>query len=171
MIKFLSILTMMGFAAAAVAGAPATGDGLLEKLAQGGITEVQAGKLALTKATAPGVKAFAGMMVEDHSAANEKVKALAATRSLTLPATPSEAQQETMKVLHAKSGPQFDQTYLAAQVKAHEETVAMLKSEIANGQDAATKSLARELLPTVESHLKEAYRLAGTEERSAAVPQ
>ena len=46
----------------------------------------------------------------------------------------------------------------------------MLKSEIANGQDAETKSLARELLPTVEKHLKEAYRLAGKEERAAELP-
>ena len=169
--KLLSSLLLTLVAASAWAAPPATGDAMLEKLAQGGMTEVEAGKLALTKASAPGVKEFAEMMVKDHSASNEKVKALAATRNLTLPKTPSEAQQDTMKTLHAKTGAQFDQTYLAAQVKAHEETVAMLKAEIASGQDAEARSLARELLPTVETHLKEAYRLAGKEERAAELPK
>jgi putative membrane protein len=168
--KMLHSLLMMGVAATAFAGPPATGEGLLEKLAQGGMTEVEAGQLAQTKATAPGVQEFAEMMVKDHSASNEKVRTLAAARNLALPKTPSEAQQDTLKTLHAKDGAQFDQAYLAAQVKAHEETVAMLKSEIASGQDPETKSLARELLPTVERHLKEAYRLAGKEEREAELP-
>jgi len=167
--KMLSSLLLTLVAGTAIAAPPATGDGMLEKLAQGGLTEVEAGKLALTKSTTPGVKEFAEMTVKDHSAALEKVKAVAAARNVTLPKTPSEAQQDTMKALHARTGAHFEQAYLAAQVKAHEETVAMLKSEIASGQDAETKSLARELLPTVETHLKEAYRLAGKEERAAEI--
>lgn len=169
--KLLISLLMTLVAGTAMAATPATGNAMLEKLAQGGMTEVEAGKLALNKSTNPGVKEFAEMMVKDHSASNEKVKALAAARNLALPKTPSEAQQDTMKALHARTGAHFEQAYLAAQVKAHEETVAMLKSEIASGQDAQTKSLARELLPTVEAHLKEAYRLAGKEERAAELPQ
>jgi hypothetical protein len=43
----------------------------------------------------------------------------------------------------------------------------MLKAEIATGRDAETKALARELLPTVESHLAEARGLAGKDERAA----
>ena len=169
--KLLFSLLMTLVAGTAMAATPATGNAMLEKLAQGGMTEVEAGKLALNKSTTPGVKEFAEMMVKDHSASNEKVKALAATRKLTLPKAPSEAQQDTMKALHARTGAHFEQAYLAAQVKAHEETVAMLKSEIASGQDAETKSLARELLPTVERHLKEAYRLAGKEERESEMPK
>jgi putative membrane protein len=168
--KMLSSLLMIFVAGSAIAASPPTGNGVLEKLAQGGMTEVEAGKLAQTKATTPGVKEFAEMLVKDHTAANEKVKSLAAARKFKLPSAPSAAQQDMMKTLHARSGAHFDQAYLAAQVKAHEETVAMLKSEIASGQDAETKSLARELLPTVEKHLKEAYRLAGKEEREAELP-
>ena len=168
--KMLSSLILMGIAATALAGSPPTGSGLIEKLAEGGMTEVEAGKLALAKSTVAAVKEFAEMMVKDHGAANEKVKALAAARNLTLPKTPSDMQLETLKTLRQKTSPEFEQTYLAAQVKAHEETVAMLKSEIANGQDSETKALARELLPTVETHLKEAYRLAGKEERAAQLP-
>ena len=42
------------------------------------------------------------MLVKDHTAANEKVKSLAAARNLTLPKTPSDAQQDTMKTCCAK---------------------------------------------------------------------
>jgi putative membrane protein len=159
--KILSSLLMMFLATGAFAGSSATPEALLGKLAQGGMTEVEAGKLAQAKGTAPGVKEFGAMMVKDHSAANEKVKALAASRNVTLPQTPSAEQKETMKGLQMQKGAQFDQAYVQAQVKAHEKTVAMLKAEIASGRDADTKALAQELLPTVESHLKEAYRLAG----------
>jgi putative membrane protein len=172
--KILSTLFMTLLATAAMAESPAvpqTPEALLGKLAQGGMTEIEAGKLAQTKGTAPGVKEFGEMMVEDHSAANKKVKALAASRNVTLPKTPSAEQQEKIKELHMQEGARFDQAYVEAQVKAHEKTVAMLKAEIATGRDAETKALAKELLPTVESHLAEAYRLAGKDERAASVPQ
>lgn len=48
-------------------------------------------------------------------------------------------------------------------VKGHEEMLQLLKTEIASGQDAAVKAFAQEMLPTVESHLKEARRLTGKE--------
>lgn len=172
--RILSILLMTLFATAALAESPATPktpEALLGMLAQGGMTEVEAGKLALTKGTAPGVKEFGEMMVEDHSAANEKVKTLAASRNVTLPKTPSTEQKEMIKELHMQNGARFDQAYVEAMVTAHEKTVAMLKTEIATGRDAETKALAQELLPTVEQHLAEANRLAGKDERAASVPQ
>ena len=169
--KILSSLLMTLVATASFADSPATPDAFLGKLAQGGMTEVEAGKLALTKSLAPGVKEFAEMMVKDHSASNEKVKALAASRNITLPTAPNAEQKEKMKELHAQDGARFDQSYVKAQVKAHEETVALLKAEIASGRDADTQALARTMLPTVESHLKEAYRLAGMDERAAALPK
>ena len=54
-------------------------------------------------------------------------------------------------------------------VKAHEKTLGLLKSEIASG-DRDTKALAQELLPTVQSHLREAYRLTGEHDKAAALP-
>ena len=91
-------------------------------------------------------------------------------KGIELPTTPSKAQLDSIKALQAKKGAQFDQEYLAEQVKAHEETVQLLKSEIASGQDPDAKAFAREILPTVESHLRKAYHLAGKDEMAEACP-
>src|SRR3984957_13238971 len=48
--------------------------------AEGGIAEVDAGNLAQQKANAQNVKDFGAMMVKDHSAANEKLQAIAAAK-------------------------------------------------------------------------------------------
>ena len=41
-------------------------------------------------------------------------------------------------------------------VKGHEGTAALLKKEMTSGQDEDAKAFAKSILPTVESHLKEA---------------
>ncbi len=53
--------------------------------ANGGMSEVEFGKLAQQKATNAKVKEFAEMMVMDHTKANEELKALAKAKNVTLP--------------------------------------------------------------------------------------
>ena len=50
----------------------------------------------------------------------------------------------------------FDQAYIKAMVKGHEDTAALLKKEMTSGQDEDAKAFAKSVLPTVESHLKAA---------------
>jgi len=143
--------------------AVAADSSFIEKAAQGGMAEVEAGELAANRATNPDVRKFALMMVNDHGAANQKLAQLAKSEGVQLPETYGEAHRSQLQALQAVDGPRFDQAYMAQMVKAHEETVHMLKSEIASGQDAEIKAYAQGMLPTVESHLREAYRLTGQE--------
>ena len=57
--------------------------------AEGGIAEVDAGRLAQDKGNSQQVKDFGAMMVKDHTAANEKLQALAASKNITLPTSAS----------------------------------------------------------------------------------
>lgn len=145
-------------------GADAPPDASFYKhLAQGGIAEVDAGNLAGEKATDPKVKDFAAMMVKDHTAANNKLKTLADSKRITLPTSASVGQMATEAKLKVLSGTTFDDSYIKGQVKAHEQTVALLKKEIASGQDADAKAFAQSILPTVRAHLKAAHSLAAAQ--------
>ena len=122
--------------------------------AEGGIFEVDAGKLAQDKGNSQQVKDFGAMMVKDHSAANEKLKALAATKSIDLPTSASVAQMGTKAKLDVLSGNTFDESYIKSQVRAHRATIALFRKEIDSGQDADAKAFASATLPTLRAHMK-----------------
>jgi putative membrane protein len=122
--------------------------------AEGGIFEVDAGKLAQDKGNSQRVKDFGAMMVKDHSAANEKLKALAAAKNIDLPTSASVGQMATKAKLDVLSGNTFDESYIKSQVKAHRATIGLFRKEIASGQDADAKAFASATLPTLRAHMK-----------------
>ena len=130
--------------------------------AHGGIAEVEAGNLAQQKSTNPKVKDFGAMMVKDHTAANNKLKALADSKSVSLPSSSSVGQMATKAKLEVFSGETFDKSYVKRQIKAHEDTVDLFQKEIASGKDADAKAFAKESLPTIRSHLKAIRAIAAS---------
>ena len=128
--------------------------------AEGGIAEVEAGKLAQSRGSSQSVKDFAAMMVKDHSAANDKLKSIAASEDVSLPKTSSVGQMASKAKLEALTGSTFDKAYIKNQVTAHEDTVALFKKEIASGADSQAKAFATETLPTVQSHLAKIRQFA-----------
>ena len=63
-----------------------------KRAAEGGLAEVEAGNLAASKGNSQAVKDFGAMMVKDHSAANDKLKSVAAADNVSLPSKPSVRQ-------------------------------------------------------------------------------
>jgi putative membrane protein len=131
--------------------------------AEGGIFEVDAGNLAQQKGNTQAIKDFGAMMVTDHSAANDKLKALAASKNISLPTSASVGQMATKAKLDVLSGDTFDKSYIKSQVKAHRETIALFKKEIASGQDPDAKAFATATLPTLQMHLKKIKGIAADE--------
>lgn len=130
--------------------------------AAGGIGEVAMGRIAEQKGSDPKVKEFAAMMVKDHSAANEELKSLAASKNVSLPDGPGARADAEKAKLDLLSGASFDKSYIRNQVAAHKSTIALLNKEISSGRDDDAKAFARKILPTVRSHLKAANELAET---------
>ena len=122
--------------------------------AEGGISEVDAGRLAQDKGNSQQIKDFGAMMVKDHSAANEKLQSIAAAKDVSLPTSASVGQIATKAKLEVLSGDTFDKSYVKGQVKAHRETIALFRKEISSGQDAEARAFATATLPTVRAHLK-----------------
>jgi putative membrane protein len=130
--------------------------------AEGGMAEVAMGNLAQEKAQSPSVKEFGAQMVKDHSAANEKLKALAQSKNITLPANPSVAEMEAKSKLQVLSGQSFDKTYIKGMIQDHEEDIAVFKKEAASGRDPDARAFASATLPTLEAHLKKIQAIAAS---------
>ena len=156
------LLAMLVLTAPAMAfAADATPDASFYKhAAEAGLFEVQAGQIAADKGASQAVKDFGAMMVKDHTAANDKLQAIATAKNITLPTSPSVGQMAGKAKLDVLSGNTFDKSYVKGQIKAHQETIALLKKEKMSGQDAQAKAFAAEVLPTVQGHLKKVMALS-----------
>ena len=156
------ILTLLVLMAPLVAiGADSNPDATFyKKAAEGGIAEVAAGNLAQQKGNSQAVKDFGAMMVKDHSAANDKLQVLAASKSISLPTSASIGEMATKAKLDVFSGDTFDKSYIKSQIKDHRGAIALFNKEIASGQDPDAKAFASATLPTLRMHLKKVDALA-----------
>src|SRR5690348_3462594 len=93
------------------------------KVANANMTEVELSKVAQTKATSDRLKNFANMMVTDHTAAGDKLKQLAASKNITLPANLDDKSQKMLDNLNKKSGKDFDKAYTDDMLDGHKDAV------------------------------------------------
>jgi len=121
--------------------------------ADGGMMEVQLGKLALTNASSTSVKQFAQMMVDDHSKANSELKTLAVAKNITIPDALSNKNQDKYNDLAKKKGTDFDKAYASFMVDDHKEDIDAFKKEAEKGMDPDLKAWAAGKLPVLEHHL------------------
>lgn len=122
--------------------------------AQGGMTEVKLGELAAQKGTRDDVKAFGQMMVKDHTAINDNLKALAAQKGMTLPERLDAKHQGTVDRMTALTGAEFDTAYVADMVKDHKMDAKEFKAESAQTKDTNIKDFVDKSIPIVGEHLK-----------------
>jgi putative membrane protein len=131
------------------------------KAAEGGMLEVELGRLASSRTANTEVQEFAALMVKDHSKANAELTEIASGKSLMLPT------QEQVKAKHqamfdklAKlEGAAFDREYMSAMVKDHDKDVALFEKQAKSGRDAALQAFAEKTLPTLLEHQKMAKQV------------
>lgn len=126
--------------------------------ANGGMAEVELGRLAAQKASSDEVKKFAQRMVDDHGKGNDELKSLAQTKNITLPADVDTKDKALENRLSKLSGAAFDKAYMQAMLADHRKDVAAFKRESQSGKDPDVKAWAAKTLPTLEDHLKEAQQ-------------
>ena len=123
------------------------------KAANGGMMEVQMGKLAEEKAVSKAVKDFGAMMVKDHSKANDELKSLAASKNITLPATVGSDMQKDIDDLSKDTARQFDKNYIDKMISDHKDDIDLFEKAAKNSKDSAFKNFAVKTLPTLYKHL------------------
>jgi putative membrane protein len=118
-----------------------------------GMAEVNAANMALQKSTNAGVKKFATMMVTDHTKAGDELAAIAKTKNITLPTTPTDDQKKMADDMAKMNGKDFDKDYVNAMVDGHEKAVKLFEDASTNCKDADLKAFAIKTLPTLKMHL------------------
>ena len=129
--------------------------------AEGGMLEVELGRLASTKTANTDVQEFASRMVTDHSKGNAELTGIASAKSLMLPTQEQvkAKHQELIAKLQKLEGAAFDREYMAAMVKDHDKDVSLFEKQVKNGRDAALQEFARTTLPTLREHQKMAKQV------------
>jgi len=128
--------------------------------AQGGMAEVELGRLATQRAGDPSVREFGARMVADHSRANAELKSIATQKGIQLPADVDSEQKSEMDKLSKMSGADFDKEYMSAMVKDHQTDVKDFDTQSKDGNDAEIKAFAVRTLPTLQQHLSMAEQTA-----------
>jgi putative membrane protein len=119
----------------------------------GGMCEVQAGQIALDRATDNNLKQFGEQMVTDHTRIDTELMQLAQQKGVTPPAMLNADAQQQIDKLNSLSGDDFNSQYLQDQVKGHQDAVKLFQNEINQGQDTDVKAFASKNLPTIQHHL------------------
>jgi putative membrane protein len=125
----------------------------MTKAASGGMLEVELGKVVAQRATTPEAKKFAQDMVTDHTKANNELKALAAKKNITLPASLGDDQKKVYDEVLAEKGAKLDQKYVSEMVDDHEEDVKEFQEASTKAGDPAVKAFAAKTLPVLQMHL------------------
>jgi len=149
-------------------GMAASDKKFMRETAEGGLAEVQLGKLAAEKASSDDVKKFGQRMVDDHSKANEELKQIASSKGIDLPDQLTGKDKLLKERLSKLSGPSFDRVYMENMVKDHKKDVADFNRESTSAKDPEVKQFAAKTLPTLKDHLKEAEAIAPAAGKTAS---
>lgn len=133
----------------------------VKKAAESGVAEVELGKLAAQKATNPDVKAFAQLMVTDHTKANKELMAVAKGKGMEVPTEPGMMQKASMeKFKHHSGDSAFDKDYMQHMVKDHETDVKLFQTAANDTTlDPDLRAFAKKTLPTLQEHLAKAQKI------------
>jgi putative membrane protein len=124
--------------------------------AQGGMGEIELGKVAVQQGTSDEVKKLGQRMVDDHGKGGAELKTIAQRRGITWPSDLESKDKAMMTRLSKLHGATFDRTYIRNMVADHKQDLSAFRRESTSGKDPEVKAWAARMLPTLEEHLKEA---------------
>ena len=138
--------------------------------ANSGMFEVQVAQLARSKATDLNVKSFAGMLVDQHTAANNELVKIANARGVELPAAPKRSLRRDIEKLAKKNGDEFDRDFVRnVGIKAHEKDIKLFEKARRKVKDAELKAFVDKTLPVLREHLAAAEKLPQSGKNAAVM--
>jgi putative membrane protein len=140
----------------------------VKKALQGGMAEVQLGRLTLQKSNNDQVKQFAQHMIDDHTKLGEQMKPVAQQLGVSDPDAVSKKDKATMAKLQALSGPAYDEAYIRDMVRGHKQDLTDFQMEASSGQDQTVKDAANQGSKVIAQHLQMIQQIAKDENVNVA---
>jgi putative membrane protein len=167
-------LVAMAYGAALAQGAGPTDPQIAAIVVTANQVDIDAGKLAKTKAHSKDVREFAQLMITDHTGVNKSAVDLVTKLHVTPEPNPtSESLQkggeENLTKLKGLTGYAFDKAYIDHEVAYHEAVIdAVDKTLIPNAKNPELKALLVKVRPAFVAHLEHAKHLQGMLTQSGA---
>lgn len=124
----------------------------IKQEAAAGTAVVKLAELGVKKATRADVKEFAGMVVTDHTKANEELAKLATTKGVELSAVIDPAGAATFQKLEKASGAEFDKEFLDELTSGHKKCVSNFEAASKDTKDGDLKAWIDKMLPALKAH-------------------
>jgi putative membrane protein len=134
--------------------------------------DIDAGKLASSKAKSPEVKKFAQLMVTDHTGVNKSATELVTKLKVKPEDNPTSKSiksggDENLASLKKLSGAEFDKAYIDHEVAYHQQVLdAVDKTLIPSAQNAELKALLVKVRPAFVAHLEHAKQVQASLDKS-----
>jgi putative membrane protein len=124
--------------------------------------EIASSELALTKTKNKAIVAFANLMIKDHTQIGKDFVAAMnkANTGISIPPSLGDDLDKIMARLKSEDGATFEQDYIAAQTKGHQDAVGLFAGYAKGGDNKVMQAFAKQALPTIEMHLRMCYALA-----------
>ena len=132
----------------------------VRKALEGGTAEVQLGQLAQQKSQSDDVKQFGQKMVADHTQLGDAMKPVAQQLGVKPPTEPSKKDRQLIARLETLSGPQFDEAYIQAMLKDHQQDLKEFQNEAQSAQNPNVKRVAQVGAGVISQHLQMIQQIA-----------
>jgi putative membrane protein len=133
-------------------GAEKTADYVVQAAA-GNLAEIELAKTAQTKSADAEIKKMSGELIAAHTALLGEVKALAASKNISVPAAADEECVNKVKDLNETKAEDFNKKWLDVMIDKHEKTIDKYESIQSKTDDAELKSWVTATIPKVKEHL------------------
>lgn len=120
------------------------------------LEKINLGKLAQQKGSSASVKELGKMMQEDHTKVLTELKALAQSKSVSIPTSITEDSKDAYKNLADKTGNDFGKAYSDMMVEHHEDAIELFEKASTQSKDPNVRSWASQKLPSLKAHLQHA---------------
>ena len=132
----------------------------VRKALEGGMAEVELGKLAAQKGNSDDVKQFGQKMVDDHGKLNDQMQQVAEKMNVKAPTAPSSKDKAKMAKLEALNGDAFDKAYIKEMLKDHKQDKSDFSNEAQRATDPDLKQVATQGEQVISEHLQLIQQIA-----------